>query len=131
MASQSTSDPGGISLVMALTPASFFGVTMLIQERAFWLLFPKAAIPFQLGAPEVFQGDAQNGDLVRMNLVANYAPQSVSREMMDGEKCWRLDLAWKHVTVSYPRIVGWITERQERPFTPSMTRTFSENGEVS
>jgi hypothetical protein len=28
-------------------------------------------------------------------------------------------------------ITGWTTERQERPFTPSMTRTFSENGEVS
>ena len=28
-------------------------------------------------------------------------------------------------------ITGWITDRQDKPFTPSMTRTFSENGEVS
>ena len=28
-------------------------------------------------------------------------------------------------------IIGWITERHAKPFTPSITRTFSENGEVS
>ncbi len=28
-------------------------------------------------------------------------------------------------------ITGWITERQARPFRPSITRTFSEKGEVS
>jgi hypothetical protein len=98
-------------MVLMLTPEAFYGGTMLIREGAYWLLLPRATRTFQLSAEQVLRGDIANGDLARANLLLDYVPRVDGEEVIESDRCWRLDLTPSSAAMRYSRILMWVAKK--------------------
>jgi outer membrane lipoprotein-sorting protein len=55
-------------------------------------------------------GQAANGDIASTNYSQDYAPSLIGEETVDGKKCYVLELTAKNKSVSYDRIVYWVSK---------------------
>jgi hypothetical protein len=103
------------SLVLMREPAPFYPSTLLMTHGLYWMLLPRSDRPLQLSARHVIGGDIANGDLARGNLLAQYAPRYDGEELLDDEPCHRLELSRTSDLGLHPRIVYWISRREQQP----------------
>lgn len=116
------------TLVMMRSPKNFFGGSLLMNEAGYWLLLPKASKPLQLAEAQVLTGDVSYGDIARMNLVATYTPSLSGEEKVDGEPCYKLELAQTSPRAHYPRIVYWVAKKR---FLPRKLEYHARTGDVA
>lgn len=94
-------------------PAAAKGQEMLRVEDNMWVYMPNLKRALRLASRESFQGgDFNNGDVLRVNYVADY---NVKLSPSEDDKLWLLDLTAKSKEASYDRIKLWMTKDDRQP----------------
>jgi outer membrane lipoprotein-sorting protein len=94
-------------------PASAKGQEMLRVGDNMWVYMPNLKRALRMASRESFQGgDFNNGDILRVNYVADYTPKLVPS---DDEKLWLLDLTAKTKEAAYEHIKLWMTKDKQQP----------------
>lgn len=103
------------SMVLMITPESFYAGCLLINNGDYWLLLPLSTRALQLTAEQIFKGDVANGDLARVNLMTDYEPSIDGEEEYGGERCWRLALKPRTNESRYSKILLWVGKKRCLP----------------
>lgn len=103
------------TIILMRSPSSFYGGLVLMAEGRYWMLLPRATRPLELSAAQVLRGDVSSGDLARTDLTRGYGVVLGAEEILDGEPCWRLELARSDPTARYARIVYWVAKKGHLP----------------
>ncbi len=94
-------------------PASAKGQEMLRVGDNMWVYMPNLKRSLRIASRESFQGgDFNNGDVLRVNYVADYTAKIVPS---DDDKTWLLDLAAKTKEATYDHIKLWMTKDKQQP----------------
>lgn len=91
------------------------GRAVLMKGERMWLLTPgsKRAIP--VTPQQRLVGSAAGGDLARLKLAGDFEPAGIQEATLDGEPCWRIELAARRPSVPYRRAVLWVRKEGELP----------------
>jgi outer membrane lipoprotein-sorting protein len=94
-------------------PAAAKGQEMLRVSDNMWVYIPNLKRALRLASRESFQGgDFNNGDVLRVNYVADYAAKLTPS---GDDKLWLIELAAKSKEAAYDRIKLWMTKAQQQP----------------
>ena len=94
-------------------PAAAKGQEMLRVEDNMWVYMPNLKRALRLASRESFQGgDFNNGDVLRVNYVADYNAKLIPAE---DDKLWLLDLTAKSKEAAYDHIKLWMTKDKQQP----------------
>lgn len=94
-------------------PAAAKGQEMLRVGDNMWVYMPNLKRALRLASRDSFQGgDFNNGDVLRVNYVADYAAKLLSSE---DNKEWLLDLTAKTKEAAYDHIKLWMTKDRQQP----------------
>ncbi len=77
------------------------GRTVLLLGEDMWLLLPRARRPVRVTPQQRMLGPAAGGDLARTRFAQDYEVKDRAEDSVDGEPCWRLDLAARKPGASY------------------------------
>lgn len=116
------------TLILMRSPSNFYGSLVLMADRQYWMLLPRALKPWELSPAQMLAGDIATGDLARSNLTKGYAATLAGEEALDGEPCWRLELAADSDRANYARIVYWITKKG---FLPRKLEHYGRTGKLA
>jgi len=96
-------------LIEILAPRVDKGKYILKSTEDLWMYFSKIKRSIRIAARDSFMGtDANNYDLLELNLVKDYEIVSHREEMLDGKPAIRAELRAKSGTEGYARIVSFI-----------------------
>jgi len=96
-------------LIEILAPRVDKGKYILKSTEDLWMYFSKIKRSIRIAARDSFMGtDANNYDLLELNLVKDYEIVSHREEMLDGKPAIRAELRAKPGTEGYARIVSFI-----------------------
>ena len=96
-------------LIEILAPRVDKGKYILKSSDDLWMYFSKINRSIRIAARDSFMGtDANNYDLLELNLVDDYDIVSHSEEAIDGKPALRLELKARPDTEGYARIVSYI-----------------------
>src|SRR6266542_3373129 len=99
--------------VLFLEPASAKGQEMLKVGDNMWVYMPNLKRALRIASRESFQGgDFNNGDIMRVNYVADYSAKLLPEADASG---WVVDLAAKSSEASYDRIRLWLDKVKRLP----------------
>lgn len=94
-------------------PAAAKGQEMLRVGDNMWVYMPNLKRAMRLASRESFQGgDFNNGDVLRVNYVADYSAKLATAE---DPKLWLLDLTAKSKEAAYDHIKLWLTKDKQQP----------------
>ncbi len=94
-------------------PAAAKGQEMLRVEDNMWVYMPNLKRALRLASRESFQGgDFNNGDVLRVNYVADY---NAKLSPSEDDKLWLLDLTAKTKEAAYDHIKLWMTKDDRQP----------------
>lgn len=94
-------------------PAAAKGQEMLRVGDNMWVYMPNLKRAMRLASRESFQGgDFNNGDVLRVNYVADYDAKLVPAE---DPTLWLLDLTAKTKEAAYDRIKLWMSKDKQQP----------------
>lgn len=105
----------GRSMILMLAPDDMFGTTLLVSEGRYWLLLPRTTRPFELSETSILRGDIGMSDVARADLRAEFKPRLDGDEIVEGTRCWRLELSRIGGRRSYTRIRYWVDQTTSRP----------------
>jgi outer membrane lipoprotein-sorting protein len=103
------------TLVITLEPAVDRGQVLLMRGRDLWIYMPSLSQPVRLALSQRLTGQVANGDLARANFSGDYTPKLLDTEVVDGEKCYMLELAAAERGVTYHRVTYWVAEKNMHP----------------
>jgi outer membrane lipoprotein-sorting protein len=94
-------------------PAAAKGQEMLRVGDNMWVYMPNLKRALRLASRESFQGgDFNNGDVLRVNYVADYNAKLVPS---DDDKTWLLELTAKTKEATYDKIKLWMHKTERQP----------------
>ena len=91
------------------------GRAVLLRGDEMWLLLPGAKRPVKVSPQQRLMGPAAGGDVARTRFRQDYAVQSLAEEPLDGQACWRLELAAKRPALSARHVVLWVAKEGPLP----------------
>ena len=103
------------SLVEFLSPASEQGKYLLMLRDGMWIYVPSTSRPIRISPLQRLMGEASNGDVARTNYSADYTPESIAEDTVDGKPAYVLDLKARDADLSYSRVVLWVTRTGYEP----------------
>jgi outer membrane lipoprotein-sorting protein len=103
------------TVVMTVAPASERGQILLMRGRDLWIFLPNVSQPVRLSLAQRLTGQVANGDLARANFAGDYVPKLAGTEVLDGERCWRLELTAVDRSVTYGRVSLWVRQANHWP----------------
>jgi len=116
-----------LGLVRYTVPAKERGTAYLRSGESTWLYLPAAEKVVRVGPKQNFGGsDFSNADIFRLSLIKDYDPTLLGEEVMDGQKCFKLDLKAKDRSVAYDRVAYWV--RSDGTFFPVRADYFTVSG---
>jgi hypothetical protein len=98
------------SVAETLEPARFRGAKLLQIGRNMWLTKTGLSKPIPVSPRQRMTGQAANGDIAATNYAADYDATLAGEEAVDGEPCYRLELAAKHQRATYDRVRYWVSK---------------------
>jgi hypothetical protein len=98
------------TVILMRTPESLYGALVMMVDRRYWMLLPKASKPWELSGAQMQNGDVATGDLARANLMRGYTATLAGDETIDDAACWRLELHAEDDAARYARIVYWVSK---------------------
>lgn len=98
------------TVILMRTPESLYGALVMMVDRRYWMLLPKASKPWELSGAQMQNGDVATGDLARANLMRGYTATLSGDETIDDAACWRLELHAVDDAARYARIVYWVSK---------------------
>jgi hypothetical protein len=108
------------SLIRFLEPERDREKMMLKQGNTLWFYDPASKASVRLSPQQRLLGQASNGDVVTVNLSRDYIASLQGEETItDGDRqnrdCYRLELVANAEEVTYSRIELWIDKANDRP----------------
>jgi len=103
------------TVVMTTEPASERGQIMLMKGRDLWIFMPAVSQPVRLPLAQRLTGAVANGDLARANFAGDYKPVLLRTETVDGEAAYVLELTAVDRSVTYQRVVYWVSKSNYFP----------------
>lgn len=104
------------TVVQTVEPASERGQTLLMSGRELWIFLPSVSQPVRLSLAQRLTGQVANGDLARANFTGDYSPRLLRRETIDGVAYQVLELIAVDRSVTYPRVLYWVREKDAHPY---------------
>ncbi len=104
------------TVVMTLEPAAERGQILLMKSRDLWVFMPEVSQPVRISLAQRLTGQVANGDLARANFAGDYYPRIVRSEIIGNERYHVLELKAVDRSVTYPRVLYWVNQRNFWPF---------------
>jgi Outer membrane lipoprotein-sorting protein len=108
------------NLLQYVEPPRDAGKRVLLDGRSFWFFDPTSQASVRISAQQRLVGQAAIGDVLTVNLAADYTASIVGTESIDDaarqkRSCWHLDLKAATDTAVYNRVEYWVEQGTLRP----------------
>jgi outer membrane lipoprotein-sorting protein len=120
------------NLLQYIEPPRDAGKRVLLDGRSFWFFDPASQASVRISAQQRLTGQAAIGDVLTVNLAADYSASLVGTETIDDaarqkRTCWHLDLKAASEIAVYNRVEYWVEQGSSRPVKG---RFYSDSGRL-
>src|SRR6516164_5834916 len=120
------------NLVQYVEPARDTGKRVLLDGHSLWFYDPNSKVSVRISAQQRLIGQAAIGDILTVNLAADYTASIVGTETIDDaarqpRKGWHLDLKASNDLATYNRVEYWV---EQGSFYPIKGKFYSDSGRL-
>ena len=120
------------NLVQYVEPARDAGKRVLLDGHSLWFYDPNSKVSVRISAQQRLIGQAAIGDILTVNLAADYTPNIVGTETIDDatrqpRKCWHLELQASNDLATYNRVEYWV---EQGTFFPVKAKFYADSGRL-
>jgi len=120
------------NLVQYVEPARDAGKRVLLDGHSLWFYDPDSKVSVRISAQQRLIGQAAIGDILTVNLAADYTASLVGTETIDDaarqpRQCWHLDLKAASDVATYSRVEYWV---EQGSFYPIKGKFYSDSGRL-
>ncbi|HYL02230.1 MAG TPA: outer membrane lipoprotein-sorting protein [Steroidobacteraceae bacterium] len=120
------------NLVQYVEPARDSGKRVLLDAHSLWFYDPDSKVSVRISAQQRLIGQAAIGDILTVNLAADYAASIVATETIDDatrqpRKCWHLELKARDDLATYNRVEYWV---EQGSYYPIKGKFYSDSGRL-
>jgi outer membrane lipoprotein-sorting protein len=120
------------NLVQYVEPARDAGKRVLLDGHSLWFYDPNSKVSVRISAQQRLIGQAAIGDILTVNLAADYASSVVGTETIDDatrqpRKCWHLELKASDDLANYNRVEYWV---EQGSFYPIKGKFYADSGRL-
>jgi outer membrane lipoprotein-sorting protein len=120
------------NLLQYVEPPRDAGKRVLLDGRSFWFFDPASQASVRISAQQRLVGQAAIGDVLTVNLAADYTASVVGTETIDDaarqkRTCWHLELEAATETAVYNRVEYWV---EQGTFNPVKGKFYSDSGRL-
>jgi len=120
------------NLLQYAEPPRDAGKRVLLDGRSFWFFDPASQTSVRISAQQRLVGQAAIGDVLSVNLGADYSATLAGTETIDDaarekRNCWHLDLKAATDTAVYSRVEYWV---EQGTFRPVKGKFYSDSGRL-
>ena len=120
------------NLVQYVEPARDAGKRVLLDGRSLWFYDPDSKVSVRISAQQRLIGQAAIGDILTVNLAADYTATLVGTESIDdaarqSRQCWHLQLSAANDQATYNRVEYWV---EQGSFFPIKGKFYSDSGRL-
>jgi outer membrane lipoprotein-sorting protein len=120
------------NLVQYVEPARDTGKRVLLDGHSLWFYDPNSKVSVRISAQQRLIGQAAIGDILTVNLAADYAPSIVGTETIDDaahqpRNCWHLELKASNDLATYNRVEYWV---EQGTFYPIKGKFYADSGRL-
>src|SRR5215469_3730440 len=120
------------NLVQYVEPARDAGKRVLLDGHSLWFYDPDSKVSVRISAQQRLIGQAAIGDILTVNLAADYTASVVGTEKIDDaahqpRQCWHLDLKASSGLATYNRVEYWV---EQGSFYPIKGKFYSDSGRL-
>ncbi|HMK85982.1 MAG TPA: outer membrane lipoprotein-sorting protein [Steroidobacteraceae bacterium] len=108
------------NLIEYVEPPRDYGKKVLLDGQSLWFFDPASNLSIRISAQQRLIGQAAIGDVLTVNLAADYAPAVVGAETIQDatrkeRTCWHLDLKAANSLAVYARVEYWVEQGTNYP----------------
>jgi outer membrane lipoprotein-sorting protein len=120
------------NLVQYVEPARDAGKRVLLDGHSLWFYDPDSKVSVRISAQQRLIGQAAIGDILTVNLAADYTPSVLGVEKIDDaarqpRQCWHLDLKARTDAATYNRVEYWV---EQGSFYPIKGKFYADSGRL-
>ena len=120
------------NLVQYVEPARDTGKRVLLDGHSLWFYDPNSKVSVRISAQQRLIGQAAIGDILTVNLAADYASSIMGTETIDDatrqpRECWHLELKASNDLATYNRIEYWV---EQGSFYPIKGKFYADSGRL-
>jgi outer membrane lipoprotein-sorting protein len=120
------------NLVQYVEPARDTGKRVLLDGHSLWFYDPNSKVSVRISAQQRLIGQAAIGDILTVNLAADYTASIVGTETIEDaarqpRKCWHLDLKAGNDLATYNRVEYWV---EQGTFYPIKGKFYADSGRL-
>ena len=120
------------NLVQYVEPARDTGKRVLLDGHSLWFYDPNSKVSVRISAQQRLIGQAAIGDILTVNLAADYTASIVGTETIEDatrqpRKCWHLDLKASNDLATYNRVEFWV---EQGTFYPIKGKFYADSGRL-
>jgi outer membrane lipoprotein-sorting protein len=120
------------NLVHYVEPARDAGKRVLLDGHSLWFYDPDSKVSVRISAQQRLIGQAAIGDILTVNLAADYAATVVGTETIDDaarqpRQCWHLELKASDDQATYNRVEYWV---EQGSFYPIKGKFYADSGRL-
>ncbi len=120
------------NLLQYTEPPRDAGKRVLLDGRSFWFFDPASQSSVRISAQQRLVGQAAIGDVLTVNLAADYTATLLGTESIDDaarqkRNAWRLELKASSDTAVYNRVEYWV---EQGTFRPVKGKFYSDSGRL-
>jgi outer membrane lipoprotein-sorting protein len=120
------------NLVQYVEPARDAGKRVLLDGHSLWFYDPDSKVSVRISAQQRLIGQAAIGDILTVNLAADYAASIVGTERIEDaahqpRECWHLELKARTDLATYNRVEYWV---EQGSFYPIKGKFYADSGRL-
>jgi outer membrane lipoprotein-sorting protein len=120
------------NLLQYVEPPRDAGKRVLLDGRSFWFFDPASQASVRISAQQRLTGQAAIGDVLTVNLAADYSATLTGTEPIDDalhqkRDCWHLELKAASEIAVYNRVEYWV---EQGSFRPVKGKFYSDSGRL-
>jgi hypothetical protein len=120
------------NLVQYVEPARDAGKRVLLDGHSLWFYDPDSKVSVRISAQQRLIGQAAIGDILTVNLAADYTAALTGVEKIDDatrhpRDCWHLELKAANDVATYSRVEYWV---EQGSFYPIKGKFYSDSGRL-
>src|ERR1700756_917854 len=120
------------NLVQYVEPARDAGKRVLLDGHSLWFYDPDSKVSVRISAQQRLIGQAAIGDILTVNLAADYTATLAGVEKIDdatrqARQCWHLELKAANDVATYSRVEYWV---EQASFYPIKGKFYSDSGRL-
>ena len=115
------------SLVIYKSPPSNKGRVLLLVENNMWIYIPGTRNPLRISPQQQIIGRVSNADAARVVYSLDYSAESVTEDVLDGQKVLKLILIAKTTGAAYKSINLWV---ENNTYQPIKAEFFAISGKI-